>query len=108
MAFPLDLTRHIAELVSIAGGIFNGFWDTPAGLWAVITEPVSLSTTAAPVAGISVLSIEAALAEVRRRFAIDVPPDASAASAASPARQAHPWAPEEARPMIPRAEIPDR
>ena len=89
MVFPLDLTRHIAELVSIAGGIFNGFWETPAGLWAVVTEPVSLSTTVAPVAGISVLSIEAALTEVRQRFAMDLPPDASPASAASPARQAH-------------------
>ena len=76
MVFPLDLTRHIADLVSVAGGIFNGFWETPAGLWVVVTEPVSLSTTTAPVAGISVLSIEAALTEVRQRFAIDVPPRA--------------------------------
>ena len=106
MTFPLELTRHIAELVSIAGGIFNGFWETPAGLWAVVTEPVSLSTTAAPVAGISVLSIEAALTEVRQRFAIDVPPEASAASAAL-AGQAHSSAPEETTPRTPRAEIGD-
>ena len=104
MVFPLELTRHIADLVSTAGGIFNGFWETPAGLWAVVTEPVSLSTTTAPVAGISVLSIEAALSEVRQRFAIDGPPEASAASPASPAPASASLGPEETTPTVPRTE----
>jgi hypothetical protein len=97
MVLPLDLTRQIAEMVSTAGGIFKGFWETPAGLWAVVTEPLSLSTTIAPVAGISVSSIDAALTQVRQRFAIDPAPDASPGAASpEPLRDSPGPAPERA------------
>jgi hypothetical protein len=67
----MALSRHeIADVVVRAGGIFSGVWETPAGRFVTVTEPDSLSTFITPVAGISVASVEAGLARVRRRFTI--------------------------------------
>ena len=65
----LRLSRHeIADVVALAGGIFKGVWDTPAGRFATVTEPASLSTFITPVAGISLASVKTDLARVRQRF----------------------------------------
>jgi predicted enzyme related to lactoylglutathione lyase len=64
----MDLRDEIRELVTSAGGIFNGIWDTPGGRFATLTDPSTLSTALTPVAGISIASIKAALERVRARF----------------------------------------
>jgi hypothetical protein len=63
-------TETIAAYVRAAGGIFDGVWETPAGSFAVVTEPESQSTILAPIVGLSIVSVHAALAAVRQRFGI--------------------------------------
>jgi hypothetical protein len=64
----MAIVDRIAACVEAAGGIFGGLWETPMGSYAMVTEPVSLSSTLAPTDGISVATVQRALAEVRHRF----------------------------------------
>ena len=64
----MDLLDEIRDLVTKAGGTFNGIWDTPSGRFVTVTDPSTLGTALTPVAGVSVLSIQTALAAMRRRF----------------------------------------
>ena len=64
----MDLLDEIGQMVTRAGGIFNGIWDTPRGRFATLTDPSTLSTALTPVAGISIASIQAALDRVRTGF----------------------------------------
>jgi hypothetical protein len=64
----MELRDEIRDLVTRAGGIFNGIWETPGGRFATMTDPNTLSTALTPVAGISVSSIRTALDRVRRGF----------------------------------------
>lgn len=64
----MDLLEEIGDLVTRAGGIFNGIWETPGGRFATVTDPSTLSTALTPVAGISLSSIQTALDRVRRSF----------------------------------------
>jgi len=64
----MELLDEIGQMVTRAGGIFNGIWDTPRGRFATLTDPSTLSTALTPVAGISIASIQAALARVRTGF----------------------------------------
>jgi hypothetical protein len=64
----MDLIEEIRDLVTRAGGIFNGIWETPEGRFATVTDPSTHSTALTPLAGISLLSIRASLESVRRRF----------------------------------------
>lgn len=64
----MDLLDEIGQMVTRAGGIFNGIWDTPRGRFATLTDPSTLSTALTPVAGISIASITAALERVRGKF----------------------------------------
>jgi hypothetical protein len=64
----MELLDETRDLVIRAGGIFNGIWDTPSGRFATVTDPSTLGTALTPVAGLSVLSIQAALVAMRRRF----------------------------------------
>jgi hypothetical protein len=64
----MELRDEVRDLVTRAGGIFNGIWETPGGRFATMTDPNTLSTALTPVAGISVSSIRTALDRVRRGF----------------------------------------
>jgi hypothetical protein len=64
----MDLLDEIHELVTRAGGIFNGIWETPRGRFATLTDPSTLSTALTPVAGISIATIKDALDRVRAGF----------------------------------------
>jgi hypothetical protein len=64
----MDIRDEIRELVTRAGGIFNGIWETPRGRFATLTDPSTLSTALTPVAGISLTTIKDALERVRARF----------------------------------------
>ncbi len=64
----MDLLDEIRDLVTKAGGTFNGIWETPGGRFATMTDPSTLSTALTPVAGISLSSIQTALDRVRRGF----------------------------------------
>jgi hypothetical protein len=64
----MELRDEVRDLVTRAGGIFNGIWETPRGRFATMTDPNTLSTALTPVAGISVSSIRTALDRVRRGF----------------------------------------
>lgn len=64
----MDLLEEIRDLVTKAGGIFNGIWETPGGRFATVTDPRTQSTALTPVAGISLSSIRKALDRVRRGF----------------------------------------
>ena len=64
----MDLLDETRDLVTRAGGIFNGFWDTPSGRFVTVTDPSTRGTALTPVSGLSVLSIQTALAAMRRRF----------------------------------------
>jgi hypothetical protein len=64
----MELRDEIHDLVTRAGGIFNGIWETPRGRFATMTDPSTLSTALTPVAGISLSSITKALDHVRRGF----------------------------------------
>jgi len=64
----MDLLEEIRDLVTKAGGIFNGIWETPGGRFATVTDPRTQSTALTPVAGISLSSIRKALDRVRQRF----------------------------------------
>lgn len=65
------MVDQIAERVEAAGGLFGGVWETPGGCYALVTEPISLSTILARADNLSVESVERALAEVRQRFGTD-------------------------------------
>jgi hypothetical protein len=52
----MELREEIRDLVTRAGGIFNGIWETPGGRFVT------------PVAGISLSSVRSALDRVRRGF----------------------------------------
>jgi hypothetical protein len=67
----LGFLDPIATCVEAAGGIFGGIWDTPQGRFAMVTEPLSLSSTLTAAEGITVQSVRSALAEVRHRFGHD-------------------------------------
>jgi hypothetical protein len=68
--------EQLAACVEAAGGIFCGLWETPSGDFAMVTEPISLSTIMTPAPGLSIESVRMSLAEVRRRFGIaPEPPD---------------------------------
>lgn len=64
----MDLLEEIRDLVTRAGGIFNGIWETPGGRFATMTDPSTRSTALTPVSGISLSSIQTALDRVRRGF----------------------------------------
>ena len=64
----MDPFDEIRDLVTRAGGIFNGIWETPRGRFATMTDPSTLSTALTPVSGISLSSIATALDGVRRGF----------------------------------------
>ena len=64
----MDLREEIRDLVTRAGGIFNGIWETPGGRFVTLTDPRTQSTALTPVAGISVSTIQTALDRVRRGF----------------------------------------
>ena len=64
----MDLREEIRDLVTKAGGIFNGIWETPGGRFVTLTDPRTQSTALTPVAGITVSTIQTALDRVRRRF----------------------------------------
>jgi hypothetical protein len=64
----MDLIDEIRELVTKAGGIFNGIWETPGGRFATLTDPSTLSTALTPLTGISLATIKDALERVRERF----------------------------------------
>ena len=64
----MDLIDEIRELVTKAGGIFNGIWETPGGRFATLTDPSTLSTALTPLTGISLATIKDALERVRGRF----------------------------------------
>ena len=64
----MDLPEEIRELVTGAGGKFNGIWETPRGRFATLTDPSTLSTALTPVAGISIATVKAALERVRAGF----------------------------------------
>ena len=66
----MDVLDEIRDLVTRAGWIFNGIWETPAGRFATLTEPTTRSTALTPVAGISISSVKAALDRVRGRFQV--------------------------------------
>jgi hypothetical protein len=64
----MDLLDEIRDLVTRAGGVFNGIWETPGGRFVTVTDPRTQSTALTPVAGISLSSIRKALERVRRGF----------------------------------------
>ena len=67
----MDSLEEIRDLVTSAGGIFNGIWETPEGRFATVTDPRTLSTALTPVVGISLSSIKSALDRVSRQFDVD-------------------------------------
>jgi hypothetical protein len=64
----MELREEIRDLVTRAGGIFNGIWETPGGRFVTVTDPRTQSTALTPVAGISLSSVRSALDRVRRGF----------------------------------------
>jgi hypothetical protein len=64
----MELREEIRDLVTRAGGIFNGIWETPGGRFVTVTDPRTRSTALTPVAGISLSTIRKALKRVRRGF----------------------------------------
>ena len=64
----MELLDEIRDLVTRAGGVFNGIWETPGGRFVTVTDPRTQSTALTPVAGISLSSIRKALDRVRQRF----------------------------------------
>jgi len=64
----MERLEEIRDLVTKAGGTFNGIWETPGGRFATVTDPRTQSTALTPVAGISLSSIRKALDRVRQRF----------------------------------------
>lgn len=64
----MDLPEELRDLVTRAGGIFNGIWETPGGRFVTVTDPRTQSTALTPVAGISLSSIRSTLDLMRRRF----------------------------------------
>jgi hypothetical protein len=64
----MDLREEIRDLVTKAGGLFNGIWETPGGRFVTLTDPRTQSTALTPVAGITLSTIQTALDRVRRRF----------------------------------------
>ena len=89
----MDSLEEIRDLVTSAGGIFNGIWETPEGRFATVTDPRTLSTALTPVAGISLSSIKSALDRVSRQFSTSSPDDATGSAAKAKGATGYPVAP---------------